>query len=466
MGKDGILPGIAKAYFLSIAAIFGSREKMLLEHRAFNATLFLVFLAGISTIFINVFIHLPPISLIIGIISILFSFSFYLVSRLSGRWRPLMLPSFFLFLCLLTFGWITQGGLTGSMTFFFFLLSGSAIICFDKRQKLISLTAVTIALITLAILEYYRPEIIWPYATPKQRYMDIASCLILCLIINAFMTYIVFREFQREREARNSLLESLRVEKEKVEKTVIEKHRLLSMVCHDSASALSLVTINTSLALKSLALKSHSRSFDSNDPKTVPSIDEIIEKANYGAMKINEILCSVRLIQGIEEGTASFKPVRVSLCAVFNDVMLLMERRLQDKGITLSTSFQGKEDFVIKTDQGILCNHILCNIVSNAIKFSYSGTTIKIGAWKENNTTYLTITDHGIGIPKEMMGKIFNPAMKISRKGTIGETGTGLGLLIVKSFVDMLAGTIQIESKSEDEYPLDHGTTVQLTFGE
>ena len=157
---------------------------------------------------------------------------------------------------------------------------------------------------------------------------------------------IVFREFQREREARNSLLEKLRAEKEKVEKTVIEKHRLLSMVCHDSASALSLVMINTSLAHKLLALKPQSRLLDGDDPKNVPSIDDIIEKANYGAMKINEILCSVRLIQGIEEGTASFKPVRVSLCAVFNDVKLLkvikafiIRQRIRQEAISIYRCF-------------------------------------------------------------------------------------------------------------------------------
>lgn len=465
MRENGTLYKIAKAYFYLVTAVLGDRKNMLLEQRVFNATLFLVFLSGISTVFINLFIHLSLQVQLTSIGSILFSFSFYFISRFTGKWRVLLLPGFFIFLCLLAFGWVTQGGLLGSMNYFFFLLSGSAIICVDKNHKLISLTVVAIGLIALMIAECYRPEIITPYATQKQQYMDVASSLILCLIINAAMTFFVFREFQHERDARNLLLEKLRIEKDKVEKAAIEKHRLLSMVCHDSASALSLVTLNTSLAYKLLALKPHGRLLNGEDSKNIPDIDAIIEKANYGAIKINEILCSVKLIQGIEDGTTSFKPTRVSLCTVFDDVRLLMEKRLQDKNITLDTSLQDQKDLAIKADPGILCNHILCNIVSNAIKFSFPGATIKICAWKHDNTIHLTITDHGIGIPKEIMGKIFNPAMKISRKGTVGESGSGLGLLIVKSFVDMLAGTIQIQSKSEDEFPLDHGTTVQLTFG-
>jgi signal transduction histidine kinase len=111
-----------------------------------------------------------------------------------------------------------------------------------------------------------------------------------------------------------------------------------------------------------------------------------------------------------------------------------------------------------------LANNVFNNILSNAIKFSFPGASIAITAKSGNNETAISVRDSGIGIPKELCLVLFKPEAKISRPGTAGETGTGFGMLVVNTFMQLYGGRIEIESRSIEEYPQEHGTTVTLVL--
>lgn len=97
---------------------------------------------------------------------------------------------------------------------------------------------------------------------------------------------------------------------------------------------------------------------------------------------------------------------------------------------------------VVKIDQ------VLNNLISNAIKYSHSNTTITISAFTTNNEVLISVQDQGQGIPKEEIDKIFIPFSKISVRGTAGEKSTGLGLSIVKKIVIGHLGRIWVESEA------------------
>lgn len=96
---------------------------------------------------------------------------------------------------------------------------------------------------------------------------------------------------------------------------------------------------------------------------------------------------------------------------------------------------------IIKIDQ------VLNNLISNAIKFSQSNTTVTISAFSTQKEVLISIQDQGQGIPKEEIDKIFIPFSKISVRGTAGEKSTGLGLSIVKKIVIGHLGRIWVESE-------------------
>lgn len=91
-------------------------------------------------------------------------------------------------------------------------------------------------------------------------------------------------------------------------------------------------------------------------------------------------------------------------------------------------------------------NQVIDNIISNAIKFSNSHTTITVKAYEKDSMVCIAITDQGQGIPENEREKLFKPYSKISVRPTGGEKSTGLGLAIVKKIIDIHKGKIFIDS--------------------
>src|SRR5690606_16433531 len=93
-------------------------------------------------------------------------------------------------------------------------------------------------------------------------------------------------------------------------------------------------------------------------------------------------------------------------------------------------------------------NQVLGNIISNAIKFSHPGGFITVSAKAVNEETFaVEIKDTGIGMPEHILNTLFDMNKKTSRPGTIGESGTGFGLHIMRSFVEMYGGKVEVASQ-------------------
>lgn len=113
------------------------------------------------------------------------------------------------------------------------------------------------------------------------------------------------------------------------------------------------------------------------------------------------------------------------------------------KNQTIITSVN-KENIEITSDQDIIKN-ILYNLVSNAIKYSEEGKEIVINSAIYKDELVVEVLDFGIGIPKEEQKNLFNRFFRA--KNTVNIKGTGLGLNIVKSYLDLLKGNITFDSK-------------------
>lgn len=91
---------------------------------------------------------------------------------------------------------------------------------------------------------------------------------------------------------------------------------------------------------------------------------------------------------------------------------------------------------------------VVRNVVSNAIKFSPIESQIEISARMSNNMIYLSISDHGEGIPEDILNRLFTLDPKVQRSGTMGEKGTGLGLTLCKEFMELNQGDIKANSET------------------
>lgn len=94
-----------------------------------------------------------------------------------------------------------------------------------------------------------------------------------------------------------------------------------------------------------------------------------------------------------------------------------------------------------------MLNTVLRNLIANAVKFTNAGGLINIHAEQDNSKVTISVSDNGIGIKPDTLNKLFNISQKITTKGTANETGTGLGLLLCKEFVEKHGGKIWVESE-------------------
>jgi signal transduction histidine kinase len=92
---------------------------------------------------------------------------------------------------------------------------------------------------------------------------------------------------------------------------------------------------------------------------------------------------------------------------------------------------------------------IMRNLVTNAIKFSNPNSKIDIDIRSSDNSTLFSVSDEGIGIPKNLKEKLFKIDEKVNRNGTNNEPSTGLGLLLCKDMVEKHGGKIWVESEEK-----------------
>jgi signal transduction histidine kinase len=122
---------------------------------------------------------------------------------------------------------------------------------------------------------------------------------------------------------------------------------------------------------------------------------------------------------------------------------------------------------LVYADKDMICT-VLRNLITNAIKFSYPGGKINISTDEKQGLLTVSISDNGVGIPKENIDKLFRIDENYSTPGTMGESGTGLGLILCKEFIEKHGGKIWAESNCDgsdkQQEKIINGSTFYFTI--
>jgi signal transduction histidine kinase len=127
----------------------------------------------------------------------------------------------------------------------------------------------------------------------------------------------------------------------------------------------------------------------------------------------------------------------------------------KQKDIIIESS--ADNSLMVLADENMIIS-VMHNLINNAIKYSYPGGKIYIETLKVEGFVQIAVIDTGIGLSPESKEKLFKYDQHFMNKGTAGETGTGLGLILCKDFVEKNGGIIRVESD------LQKGSTFVFTL--
>jgi two-component system sensor histidine kinase/response regulator len=178
------------------------------------------------------------------------------------------------------------------------------------------------------------------------------------------------------------------------------------------------------------------------------SEDERIEFLNdikSSTTRMSKLITDLLDINAIEQGKLKMNIEEDNFGMMFSHCIKEYEERAEQKEIELVIENEN-ESFIATSDKQIF-HQILDNLVSNAIKFSPKGKQV-FARFKENDEKMrIEVEDQGPGLSEDDMSKLFSKFAKMSAQPTGNETSTGLGLSIVKKYVDALNGMIWVESE-------------------
>jgi PAS domain S-box-containing protein len=249
-------------------------------------------------------------------------------------------------------------------------------------------------------------------------------------------TYILKEALEKLEQSQIELHEALEKEKQLNE----IKSRFVSMASHEFRTPLSAV-------LSSAALISKYPKEDDQEKR-----DKHINRIKDSVKHLNDILEDFLSLGKLDEGRITADPHEFNLKEMINETMTDVKAILKP-GQKFSLQFEGEEK--INADKKLLRN-ILINLLSNAAKFSEEDSRTDINAKVRHEQIEITVKDHGIGISEKDQEHLFNMFYRASNVTNI--QGTGLGLHIVKRYLDLMEGTVNLQSK------LGKGTSITITI--
>lgn len=250
------------------------------------------------------------------------------------------------------------------------------------------------------------------------------------------------KPFQQEEVlARTRAHLTIKKQREELNELNAMKDRFISIIAHDLKGPFSGFLGAADLIL------------DAAESGDTDTLREIADSLRDSAEKTYNLLES--LLEWARQNKTDFNPQVLEAYPQVYETAQLFIQGARQKGITLDMDVP--QDLEILADRGMF-DTILRNLINNAVKFTDQGGTVTVKASNGNGLVDFFVSDTGIGMGQDQKKELFRIDSKIQHRGTRGETGTGLGLLLVRDYVERHGGTIDVKSAPNE------GSTFHFTI--
>lgn len=247
----------------------------------------------------------------------------------------------------------------------------------------------------------------------------IVGAVVMVLIIVFF--FLIINDMSKSYKARKAIEEA----KRKTEEIMESRHKLLLSVSHDIKTPLTSIMGNVDLM---------------NTQGNEKEIRSIRQSAEH----ILNLLTNLLDFSSLEQGKLNVEKKSFNINRLSSDTASMFESIARRKALNFFYSTSVKDTLNAISDE-LKIKQIASNLISNSIKYTVEGE-VHFKVSFENSHIVFNITDTGVGIPEDKINEIFTPFVRIDTYNTLAE-GSGYGLSVVKGLVDLLGGTISVESE-------------------
>jgi signal transduction histidine kinase len=220
--------------------------------------------------------------------------------------------------------------------------------------------------------------------------------------------------------------------KERAEEATELKDRFVVMVAHDLRSPIgSLINM-----IKFLKL-------DDPDTPSMATNEEIVTRAIDSSERLLKLIDNLLSISRLNTGKVALAVMPLNAYSLANLHIASLEYLASKKGVAIRNELP--MDFVVMADFDLF-GEAVCNLLTNAIKFCHAGGVVTVFK-PEGPENIIAVRDTGVGIEPEVIPKLFRHDTRVSRKGTAGESGTGLGLPYCHDIMAAHGGSVRAESQ-------------------
>ena len=264
--------------------------------------------------------------------------------------------------------------------------------------------------------------------------INIIYIVLIHVVIIGFIVYFIFnsrRRLTNKSKEYQSAINQLMESQSKLKKINATKDKLFSIIAHDLKSPFNALLGFSEILNNNLEILT---------PDKVKKYAGIINETARDLFNQTENLLEWSRAQ---TNKIKFNPQKIDLHMSVLNVFAIYELTAYNKNIELISDI--KSSTFAMGDMNIVTT-ILRNLIDNAIKYTRTGGFVKVNVTKKGSLFEISVSDNGIGIKKENFNKLFDINESISTKGTLEESGTGLGLLLCKDFVEISGGRIFVSS--------------------
>lgn len=257
----------------------------------------------------------------------------------------------------------------------------------------------------------------------------------LVLLMICLWTYFVYRKSKEEEQKQKQLLLEAA---EKADAANKAKSTFLFNMSHDIRTPMNAIVGFTDIAL-------HQNS--------VAEIHDSLEKVRESSKHLLSLLNDVLDLSRIESGKAVFFPEPVDITKLTDSVLAIMNGLLYNRDLKFEVYRERPKNPYVLADATRI-REVLTNFLSNAVKFTKDGGTVTLdisshpGEDDKHIVARYIVKDNGIGMSEEFQKKLFKPfSQEDDRSARTQYKGTGLGMAIAKEYVEMMGGSIAVESQ-------------------